>query len=127
MTEAVTLASIISLLIVALFGVFGIFVYVWTNKINTKVGLVANKVTSLDNKFEKETENKKEKVFVEGHDWDIKDARTDKSFLKITPDNTHMSRLALAYLLLEIEDYLNAKNDEDKKYIENARKRHEIL
>lgn len=123
MTE-VDLLLIIIILLVVLLLVAGYFVKLCTSRVENRLSLLQDKVNNLDEKLKKETEKNKEKVFVEGCEWDIKDARTGKSFLKLIPDNTDMTRMELAYLLLEIKDYLNDKMDNYKEFLEDLKKGH---
>lgn len=123
MTE-VDLLLIIIILLVVLLLVAGYFVKLCTRRVENRLSLLQDKVNNLDEKLKKETEKNKETVFVEGCEWDIKDARTGKSFLKLSPDNTDMTRLELAYLLLEIKDYLNDKMDNYKDFLEDLKKGH---
>lgn len=123
MTEA-DLISIIIILLVVLILVAGYFVKLCTSRVENRLSLLQDKVNNLDEKLKKETEKNKEKVFVEGCEWDIKDTRTGESFLKLIPDNTDMTRMELAYLLLEIKDYLNDKMDNHKDFLEDLKRRH---
>lgn len=123
MTE-VDLLLIIIILLVVLLLVAGYFVKLCTRRVENRLSLLQDKVNNLDEKLKKETEKNKENVFVEGCEWDIKDARTGKSFLKLIPDNTDMTRMELAYLLLEIKDYLNDKMDNHKEFLEDLKKGH---
>lgn len=85
------------------------------DKLNVKINSIKSSITQLEGEIEKLNEPPMEEIITNGDDWDLVDERTGESFLKINPAKTELTRLGCAYLLMEICEYLNEKQNQARK------------